>query len=280
MAIELRFTESGPKLTPDEIEAFEQEIHGQLPDDYKQFLLKCNGGFTEPPVGIRWREEIDEVPYFVPLLADPRRGVRRGLSDLREFDVEGFLRIASTMDEQDICLDFRDKVGAVWLAVYSYENDVAVEATMRPFAKSFTAFMNKLIEIEVPYCRIEDLGKNGTIEELEEYLAEGNLIDAVGKNDLTILCESIKFSNLAMMEACIERGAGLAESVHMAVIHRRIDLVKRLIVAGADINEQDKHGDRPIAYVLGTALPGEEGARNRELKAALIEFGAVDEIQE
>ena len=277
MTIEITFKLSGPKLTIDELKAFEREIDGRLPDDYKRFLLRCNGGLAEPPVGFRWRGKIREIPHFKPLLPGSKSGLRSGLSYLREFDIDGFLLVAVTMGEPDICLDFRDKIGAISLAVYSYENEVAVKATMEPFAKSFTEFLDKLVEIEVPYCRVEDLGRNGTPEDLEKYLAEGNLIDAVSKNDHTLLCESIKFSNIAMMQACIERGAGLAESLHVAAGHRRIDLVRKLIAAGADINGEDRYGARPLDVIGGTALPGERGDQNRAMKAELIRLGACIE---
>jgi hypothetical protein len=62
----------GPSETPPpslgEVEAFEAEIGATLPDDYRQFLLRCNGGrldwhwFHGPtPEGRRWTAVIDSV---------------------------------------------------------------------------------------------------------------------------------------------------------------------------------------------------------------------------
>jgi ankyrin repeat protein len=98
----------------------------------------------------------------------------------------------------------------------------------------------------------------------------------MGKNGLTIVCEAIKFDNLAMIRACIEHGASLSGTITVAVDNRHIHLIEMLVKAGADINERDEYGNTPLRYVVGTALPGEEGSRNRKLRALLIKLGATD----
>ncbi|MCI0357228.1 MAG: SMI1/KNR4 family protein [Planctomycetaceae bacterium] len=270
----MNLIDPGPPLTVAEIEAFEQEIGGRLPDDYKLFLLACNGGMNEPPLGLHWNGTLHKVPDFDRLLATSETGLRRALRNLRELNIDGFLPITSTQNQEDICLAIRDKIGTVWLALPVYANDVPIDATLFKLAGSFTEFCNSLVPIPVVYCPIEELGKNGTEADLEAYLAEGNSIDTVGKNYHTILREAIKFGNQPMIEACIARGASLSKTVYMAVQNRRLDLVQRFVDAGADVNEQDEYGDRPLQYVPGTALPGEEGARNRAMYNLLIELGA------
>jgi cell wall assembly regulator SMI1 len=267
-------TDSVPALTPEVLNAFEDEIGGRLPDDYKRFLLKSNGGWNEPTLGLHWNGELHKVPDFCRLLATDEIGIRRALRNLREMNIDGYLPITSTQNGEDICLDFRDNIGTVWLLVYFYENDVPVDATKVYIAESFTEFLKRLVEMPEPYCRIEELGKRGTETDLEAYLAEGNSIDAVGKNGHPIVREAIKFGNLSMIEACINRGASLSKTIHQAVKNRRPDLVKRFVEAGVDVNEQDEYGDRPMSYVGGTALPGDEGALNRSMKDLLIELGA------
>ena len=37
----------GPSLRDDDLRQFESEIGCRLPDDYREFLLRCNGGFVE-----------------------------------------------------------------------------------------------------------------------------------------------------------------------------------------------------------------------------------------
>jgi ankyrin repeat protein len=119
------------------------------------------------------------------------------------------------------------------------------------------------------------LGKNGTRDDLAKYLAEGNSVDAIGKHGLTIVCEAIKFKNIAMIRACIERHASLSKTVYMAVQNRRADLIELLVAAGAHVNERNEYGETPLKYAVGTALPGAEGVRNRQVRDLLIKLGAV-----
>jgi len=270
----MNLSDPGPVLTLADIEAFEQEIGGRLPDDYKQFLLASNGGWNDPPLGLRWNGQLNTVPDFRRLLATSETGLRRALANLRELNIDGYLPITSTRNNEDICVAICGNIGTVWLVLYAYQNDVPVDARLVPLADTFTAFLDGLVEIPEPYCRIEELGKHGTTGDLDSYLAEGNSIDAVGKNDLTIVCEAVKFGNLPIIESCIARGASLSRTVHMAVVNERPDLVKRFVAAGADVNEPNEYGSRPLKFVPGTALPGEEGARNRAMYNLLIELGA------
>jgi hypothetical protein len=266
---------SGPKLTPIDIVVFEREIDGELPDDYKQFLLKHNGGMAKPPLGFRWNAKINKVPGFDILLLTHETGLRRGLRNLRQLGVDGYLPVTSTQNEEDICLDFRNKIGSISLALYSRDHGIPMEAFITPLANSFTEFIDSLFEIPEVYCPIEELGEKGTPDDLDVHLAEGNSIDALGKNDLPILGEAIKFNNMPVIKACLEHGASLSGSIHMATYNRRPEIIKLLFDSGADINEQDRYGDRPLSYIGGTSLPGDEGLLNRRVRDMLISLGAT-----
>jgi hypothetical protein len=275
----------GPPLTPGEIEAFEREIGGRLPDDYKEFMLAHNGGLADPPLAIMWNGDLETLPSFDPLMPATvdHDGLRRSLQKLRELNratTKGFLPIASTFGGDYVCLAVRGKVGAVFHTVYTYktvyQSDlVPVDVSMAPLADSFTEFLDSLTEIHEPYCRIEDLGQRGTPEDLAKFLAEGNSINAVGRNKLTVVCRAITFDNLPMIRACIQHGASLSGTVRAAAQARQTHLIRMLVQAGADINERDEFGCTPLYYVGGTALPGEEGAKNRELYDLLVKLGAV-----
>lgn len=277
--MKIAFKDSGPPLTLEEIHGFEAEIGGRLANDYVGFLLTQNGGIADPWFGLAWKDTMERVGGFRPLLPTSDRGIRRGLKDLRELGMDGFLPIASSLSGLEVCISFRENIGAIFITDYVYKivfrgDRVPIAVTMAPLAPSFTDFLEMLVEIPDPYCRIEELGEKGTPADLDQYLAEGKSLDALGKNELTIACEAIKYDNLPMLKACIARGASLSGTIEIAVHNTRPDLIKMLADAGADINERNKYGRTPLQYTGGTALPGEEGARNRELLEVLLELGA------
>lgn len=263
----------GPKLYSFDFHALELEMKARLPEDYCEFLLTNNGGIPDPRVGFSWKDGVRGVGAFFRLLPTPDHGLRQALRAMREANIEGFLPIAGSRAD-DICLSFHDNSGTVTVTEYIYREDFVVGTKMHPLANSFSEFLNTLVEIDVPYCRIEDLGQRGTPDDLMKYLTEGNSLDAQGKNNRTILCEAILFTNLPVVEACLERKANLSKAVVNAVRSRRPELIRRVVNAGADVNERDEYGRTPIRDVGGTLLPGDEGARNRKLREVLIELGA------
>lgn len=272
----MKFTlrNQGPPLAPDDILVFEFEIRGQLPDDYKQFLFRSNGGMCDIRLGFDWHGAIREIPGFNKLLPDRDKGLRRAPRELHELGCHGYLPIASDMNQQDICIRYVKDIGRIFFSEYAYENYVEVGVAMHPLADSFSEFLDLLVEIEDPFCPVEDLGKNGSPADLHAYLDQGGSLDAIGKNNLTIICEAIKFRNAPMFDACLERSINLTGSIHIAAFNHQPQLIKILVDAGADVNEADCYGRLPLDYVGGTALPGEEGARNREVRDTLVKHGA------
>jgi len=277
-AIEVNPTDPGPDLTQAEIEAFEREIGGRLGDDYKSFLLARNGGFPESPVGFRWKGRIREIVSFEMLLpAEEEIGLRGGLSCLRELEINGFLPVASVdFGEGDVCVSFLDNIGEVSLAEYEHECEVPVSARLSLLARSFDEFVGSLLEIPTVYCPIEELGKHGAPSDLAAHLSEGNSIDKLGKNGFGIICEAIRFSNIPMIKACIDQSASLSKTLHQSVTLQHPGILAMLIDAGADVNEKDEFGYRPLHYFGGTDLPGEQGATQRRVQELLIESGAVE----
>lgn len=282
----LSFQKCGPPLSPEQISVFEKRLGGQLPDDYKRLLLAHNGGFCEPMLSLMWKGEVEKFPYFDPLLPTTQRdggGLWNNLLRLRRInaeEVDGYLPITGALSGRYICLAYQGThAGGVFITDFEYKvvnrgDLIPDDVTMVPLADSFTDLLKLLVAIPRLYCQIEELGRCGTLDDLEQYLAEGHSIDAVSKNGLSILCESTKFDNRPMFEACLRHDAGLANSISIAVRNRRLELIPTLVSAGADINEPDESGLTPLDYVGGTAIPGNKGAENRRMKDLLLRLGA------
>ncbi|WP_425617269.1 SMI1/KNR4 family protein [Anatilimnocola sp. NA78] len=274
MGKQLKLKHKGPSLAPGDLQAFEREMGGQLPADYQAFLLAKNGGVAEPCLEMDWNGHIHKIPAFLKLLPLPDEGIRMVLKDLRELGVEGLLPFLSTLNGENICLSFRNDPGTVWFAYNLRDNQVRVAVKLVRLASSFTEFLGLLREVEEPHCRVEELGEYGSEQDLDAYLAEGNSLDEIGKHGFTILGEAIKHRNSELLDACLARGASLVNAVHLAAANGNLEYVRRLVKAGGDVNERDRYGDRPLSYVGGTALPGEEGRVNRAMVNLLVSLGA------
>jgi hypothetical protein len=272
----LKLSPFGPPLTLRDIEEFENEISFRLPSDYRFFLLRYNGGGggTTTELEYKWRDETLLIMGFYALLPTVDNGLRRALADFSKF-AKGYLPITSDTGQQDICIAISGGKRGLYLAEYTYDGDFPIAAVMHRLENSFTDFLNSIKEVIVPHDDIQELSKTGTAKDLDAFLRSGRSIDELSMHGSSILCDAIKYDNVAMVQACIEHGANLSKSIHVATGTRRPHLIKLLVEAGANVNERDEFGSRPLKNIAGTALPGEEGALNRELRDVLIKLGAT-----
>jgi hypothetical protein len=143
MSLPFILTEAGPALTPSQLDAFELEMGGRLPQDYRQFLLESNGGWLEPELGFHAQGRLNKVVDFYRLEPSPDAGVRLALDNLRAMRVEDLCPITSTMNQEEICLSTTGTIGSVWLASCLDRSDVE----LLRIAESFTEFLAILVEL-------------------------------------------------------------------------------------------------------------------------------------
>ena len=251
----MQLTKPGPSLSGHDIVGFEQEIEVRLPEDYRRFLLDHNGGFPNPPVGYEFEGEVHEIGIFDSLLTSSDSGLRRAYVDFQRYQ-SGYLPIAGDYGERDICIKTQNANG-IYVTEYQYDDhEIPVSVVVRSLAASFTEFIESLVVVPDSFCSIEKIGKEGTAVDLDNYLHRGNSLDAIGRNELTIVCEAIKHNNIPLLSACIERGANLSASIYTAVQGNRGHVIEMLLAAGADINERDGFGKRPLEFAVGPARKG------------------------
>jgi uncharacterized protein (TIGR02996 family) len=81
----VRFTETGPVLTLDDVDYVERQLGGQFPPDYRAFLLNFNGGKPDPahlpyPASVGWDDMDLEIGHFY-------HAGREGLGENRGHDI-------------------------------------------------------------------------------------------------------------------------------------------------------------------------------------------------
>jgi hypothetical protein len=146
--------ETGPRLQPREIEEFERETGHRIPEDYKRFLLKANGGEPELKAftfhRTNGREDEGAVWRFI------------GLNDGREQDLKYFVRVF--LDGHRIPKDLFPignggggnlilmgasgrRAGHVYFWDHNWEaeeGDLPTDDNVYPVADSFESFLSSL----------------------------------------------------------------------------------------------------------------------------------------
>ncbi len=92
---------SEEKISNDELLEFEQSIGYKLPENYKEFILKNNGGVPNK----EYFEEI-KVSYFTPIKYGENT-VEKAYEMLKEILPNGYLPIANDVCGELICIDLK-----------------------------------------------------------------------------------------------------------------------------------------------------------------------------
>jgi hypothetical protein len=143
-------------LSIEQISAFEKEIGLSLPGEYKQFLLSENGGICEPKLGLPLAGTMHTVPGFLSLFPSEDYGIRQALRSCRNFKprtFRGYVPIASTTSECDICIACEDKnSGATYFTAYKYRvcenwDRIPIDVSMVRLTRTFSELFDYLIEL-------------------------------------------------------------------------------------------------------------------------------------
>lgn len=158
--MDLRLTDTGPRLTSKDIKRFEKQRGVTLPDDYRAFLLKSNGGYPDVDVAFSFREggrPSDSVlSQFYPL---DKGSEDSNLDEVYEMFVEAgrmppnLVPIGDDAFGNQICLSVAGKdAGAVYFWDHEREPDPArkpvVFRNLSLIADSFSDFLASLEPME------------------------------------------------------------------------------------------------------------------------------------
>lgn len=271
------FTDSATPATEAEICRFEAFIGHRLPDEYRDFLKKTNGGAPQPCSFRESDSSLNRVLFLYPLATTHSQGLEYEFVVYQGELPDGFLAIGTDIGAEPICLCLnRDDHGAV------YGSDGLVEDTgepvaMRRFASSFGLFLKSLFVTEEEREELERQARDhvsifattGKPQELSAYLAQGHTFEEKCLRGLNLIQCAAAAGNLELVNECLNRGVSPSCAVHQALLNRRWEVAKHLAEAGVDLNERDQRGERPLQLIFGIY-----GKACEDLEAFLMARGA------
>ena len=147
MEITQHLTEVRP--TDEQLADFERLIQGSLPEDYKLFLKKVNGGRPRPNVfRFKMRDGTDEesvLHYFYALHEERVGSIERTFGYLKGRIPSDYLSIATDSFGNMILLRIAARgLGKIYFWDHEEEQDPPSLMNMSPIADSFTAFVQGL----------------------------------------------------------------------------------------------------------------------------------------
>jgi cell wall assembly regulator SMI1 len=159
----MKIDDSGPKLTEKNISEFEKQFNIKLPDDYRAFMLKNNGGTPEEDwafdfvdITTNTKTDSDIQNFFViydeeTYKDDDLRKSYRILRENGEVPV-GILPIADDPGGNLICLSVSDKnYGEVFFCDHELEDPDTGYLVMSVIAESFSKFIDNCYSCPIEY---------------------------------------------------------------------------------------------------------------------------------
>jgi cell wall assembly regulator SMI1 len=221
----LKIRRSAQALTEGELAALEQKLGISLPDDYRAFLLRHNGGVPDP-ADFRFRLDDQEsserfieghVTWFYPVTAG--QGRLAGECDLETVysNFKGsalprrMLPIASAEADPDggmLCIS----VQGIDRGQIYYRPDVeSSEDTVYRVADSFTAFLTTLGKLGHQQPDWVTAIQDGNLEGVSHWLDAGGRLTAQYRGQDTLRL-AVADGNLEMVKLLLTRGASISEA--------------------------------------------------------------------
>jgi hypothetical protein len=275
-----------PPLTQPKIRAAEREIGVQFPEDYIQFLLKCNGGYCHHPVEYvsdvalpGWHGGHVKLRKFFAITDDPDE-----YNDIRSqspFDKltddpvpPHLVPFADAISQDRFCVV---GAGPEFGKVYFWSND---DGRVYFIAPSFTAFLDRvtlpedrtwnLTDDEAAGIPIFRAIRYGNIGAVKDHLDRGGDVNRKTASGTTLLMYAAHARWPKIFELLLSHNADWRprdrngrDALWLAVAAQSLSEARVLLAAGADPNTRDNKGEAPLDMLI-----------EDRMRALLIEYGA------
>ena len=227
---EFKFYENS-KPSMHELSLFKARFESKLDDHFLHFLEHQNGGVPSP--NLISRDEILKYPIIVfwGLNSSKSNIVSVYEELLKDIGTTRFLPIAYDMAMRYICICLSTKESAVYVVSIDrmyYKSPTTIQKVF----DSFSDFVNSLsqpLEQELEFEILAQL----PWPDLEPVIAKNpKYFLGPPSDELSLLCQTIRFQNLAAFEGLLNAGADVTDAMYIAVLNNKIEFVKKLLEFG------------------------------------------------
>ena len=240
----------------------------RLPETYREFILKVNGGIPKETL-LRTPAGVDvDVSIILPVTEGKIEETTLLFPDCLS---RGLLPVALGGGGDCVFLDLNSG------QIFFWDHEIHSHHGFRSWDLTYLAdsisdlFFSQAGSLAQEYRLdvIEKIGRQGDSKILAEFL-KSNPINSKNTKGRTVAAEAVRYGNLSLLKECIERGAAIERLLHYAARNNRTDVIDYLLDIGADINETDDRGRTPLACAIvydeirdylvargATSVPGE-----------------------
>lgn len=247
---EITFTGSCKPLNDRAIRNFEAWLEASLPDKYRRFLLRTNGGHPH-------KHLLPEcyLEAFNGITSSNSRASLQSDIEMMEDDLPpGLISIGFTGIGDRVCLSLANEKIYLWEHERCYGSNVAGLEELVPLADDIDELLSKLQgdDPPMPDEEMENIGRWADIDLLSEYLGRGRDINEISPSGCYLVRSAVYGGHLEFVKECVRRGAVLKNRalLHAAVFTMDIDMVRYLLEQGLDPNERDERGMTPLDKLL------------------------------
>ena len=212
------FEKLGEAIAESEIVRFEKEIDRQLPNDYRDFLGRHNGGVPVPGFFMDG-SDYNRIILLFSLHTQSKRGLRKARLDYGDSLSPRFLSIGRDLGQEPICLDLGpDDYGAIYLTDGCVE-DMGSEVAMRRRTGSFGELLESLVDPDSGKAKnkLEEFVKYAKPEDLPGFLAKDPNMKLTNEQGWNLFLEVCASGKLALVRELIRLGVNTSEGIHFAL---------------------------------------------------------------
>ena len=251
-------------LDESKIQMFEDTVlRGvRFPKEYRAFMLKYNGGSPSPAI---FKNQYLQLIFPI---GKTGTNLEREIKTFAFVLPKNVIPIALEGSGDYFCLDLSTGRTLLFDHELDYPDGVVALDQLKVLANTFDEVIENLNSEAAVEARSEladGIARWGGENELQAYLNEGNDIEEVDADGLTLVQIAAIHGNIDITRACIDAGASLQGAIHYAAKFNKRKIIDILLENDVDINETNSDGKTPLACVRA----------NPPLKKYLLEKGAM-----